>query len=292
MGNETFLITGATGFLGSKIANYLIESGKTVYCTRRQSSNLHRIKEPSAINWVLTDDLRFEQFFTRHHIDIIIHCATDYGRKKVDPAGTIEANLTLPINLLHFGAQHGVLAFINTDTVLDKQIGHYSLSKSQFCDWLRMYSHQLVAINIALHHFYGPGDDETKFAASIIRSLLSNSEYISLTLGEQKRDFIFIDDVLSAFKLLIKNIPEFSVAFHHFEVGSGETISVRRFAELAKEITKNTTTFLDFGVLPYRPLEKMDLITDITKLRLMGWKPEFTVSEGLMKTISIETSKL
>jgi CDP-paratose synthetase len=292
MGYETFLITGATGFLGSKIANYLIEAGKTVYCTRRQSSNLHRIKEPSAINWVLTDDLRFEQLFSQHRIDIIIHCATDYGRKKVDPAGTIEANLTLPINLLHYGAQNGVSAFINTDTVLDKQIGHYSLSKSQFCDWLRMYSHQLVSINVALHHFYGPGDDETKFATSIIRSLLFNSERIPLTLGEQKRDFIFIDDVLDAFKLIIKNIPQMSVSFHHFEVGSGETISVRKFAELAKELTHNTTTILDFGALPYRPFEKMDLITDISKLHLLGWKPSFTVSDGLIKTISLEILKL
>ena len=140
----TFFLTGVTGYLGSRIIHQLHMLGGNFYCLKRKSSNTYRIIDlESKINWLDVEDFKVESFFEKNHVDCIIHCATDYGRKVVDRFQTIEANLTLPLKLLHYGSIAGVNCFINTDTVLDKKIDNYSLSKKQFLDWLGKYSKRI-----------------------------------------------------------------------------------------------------------------------------------------------------
>ena len=118
--NLTYFITGVTGYLGSEIIHQLEKMGGSFYCLKRRTSNTYRVNDiESKINWLNLEDFEVESFFEKNHIDWIIHCATNYGRKVVDPFQTIEANLTLPLKLLHYGSIAGVNSFINTDTVLD-----------------------------------------------------------------------------------------------------------------------------------------------------------------------------
>jgi nucleoside-diphosphate-sugar epimerase len=227
----------------------------------------------------------YEDFFLTNQIDCILHCATDYGRKKVDPIRTIEANLILPLKLLHAGASNGVSCFINTDSILDKNVSNYSLSKKQFVDWLETYSDRITGINVALEHFYGPDDDPSKFVTYVIDSLLSNVGRLELTLGHQKRDFIYIDDVTQAFMKLIDNVKSFKRGFYRFEVGSGKPVEIRAFIKLAKKLCENEITFLDFGAIPYRKNEVMNSDVDTSGLKKMGWHPLISLEEGLIKTI-------
>jgi len=286
---RTFFLTGATGYLGSKLIHQLHRFEGKLYCLKRKSSNTYRVQELiSEITWLEAEDFDFENFFKKNQVDCIIHCATNYGRKVVDPFSLIEANLTLPLKLLHYGSIAGVTCFINTDTVLDKKIDTYSLSKKQFLDWLERYSKDMATINVALQHFYGPGDDSTKFTTNIIRALINEVPKIQLTAGEQRRDFIYIDDVVDAFIKIIQASNEMNRGHHTFEVGSGKPIKIKDFVILAKDITKNTGTILDFGALPYRPGEMMDIKTNSTKLEKLGWKNNFTLEQGLSLTIKAE----
>ncbi len=285
----TFFITGVTGYLGSKIIHRLNKLGGNFYCLKRRSSNTNRVRElESKIIWLDVEDFKVERFFEKNHIDCIIHCATNYGRKVIDPFQTIEANLTLPLQLLHYASIAGVKCFINTDTVLDKKIDTYSLSKKQFLDWLERYSKKIIAINIALHHFYGPGDDPTKFTTNIIRSLIDSVPRLKLTGGEQYRDFIFIDDVVNAFSRVIQLSSHMDQGYHTFEVGTGKPVKIKEFVTLVKELTENTETFLDFGALPYRPGEVMSIETNSKKLMDLGWQQKFDLEQGLHLTISKE----
>lgn len=287
--NLTFFLTGVTGYLGSKIIHRLNELGGNFYCLKRRSSNTYRVRDlESKINWLDVEDFKVESFFEKNHVDCIIHCATDYGRKVVDPFQTIEANLTLPLKLLHYGAIAGVNSFINTDTVLDKKIDTYSLSKKQFLDWLERYSKRIVAINVALQHFYGPGDDPTKFTTNIINSLINSAPRLKLTAGEQHRDFIYIDDVVDAFTKIIEASIDMSRGYHAFEVGTGRPVRLKDFVTLVKDLVKNTTTILDFGALPYRPGEVMNIETNSAKLIELGWVQKFTLEQGLSLAIREE----
>lgn len=217
-------------------------------------------------------------------LDCIIHCATNYGRHDPNPIATIESNLILPLQLLELGSRSGLRCFINTDTYLDKGINYYSLSKKQFSEWLESYQHELACVNLVLEHFYGPHDNKSKFVTWLTDALMDGVERIPLTEGRQRRDFIYIDDVVEAFLAIIAFAYSAS-GFHRFNVGSGTPISIRDFAELAKRLAGNSRTMLEFGAVPYRPGEIMDTKVDIEPLLALGWKPRVGLIDGLRKTI-------
>jgi len=285
-------VTGGTGYLGSLLVRELLNKGVFVYCLRRHSSDLSRLSDVShLINWECLDEIDFTKFFSENQIDVVLHCATNYGRKEVSPISTIEANLMLPLIILHAAAENHIKAFINTDTILDKRINHYSLSKKQFLEWMISYADRMTCLNVALEHFYGPGDDPTKFVTYVINALIDKQDKIDLTIGTQKRDFIYIDDVVSAFTTILDKLSSFHVGFYDFEVGSGETIEVGEFVKKAKEICCNQETFLNFGAIPLRTNEVMNSNVNNKKLLDMGWAPSKSLHEGLVKTICEERSK-
>ena len=61
------------------------------------------------------------------------------------------------------------------DTILDKRINSYSLSKKQFLDWLDFFSEEIVCINILLEHFFGAFDSPSKFTTFIIKELINRN---------------------------------------------------------------------------------------------------------------------
>ncbi len=286
---KIILLTGGTGYLGSKILKELVDNGYNIVLLKRSFSNSIRIKE--YINKIISYDIDLvplERIFSENTIDTIVHCATNYGRGENDPLHVIEANLLLPLKLLELGKKYHVKSFINTDTILDKRINYYSLSKKQFKDWLFVYKQDYTCINVSLEHFYGAGDDATKFVTYIVHNLLKNIDKIDLTKGEQKRDFIYIDDVVNAFVKIINSLDNFSQDFYEFEVGTNHPLSIKEFVELAKQLSGNKHTLLNFGALPYRENEVMNYYVNTSEISKLGWKCNSTVEEGLKKMIELE----
>src|SRR5689334_20712157 len=114
---KTILMTGGTGFLGSKLLRRLLDEEFRIVLLKRSTSNLRRIEDLTArIQTYDLDTTKLEDVFSRHKIDIVAHCATDYGRKDVPAPTVIEANLVLPLQLLELAKAHSVPVFINTDT--------------------------------------------------------------------------------------------------------------------------------------------------------------------------------
>ncbi|MFA6486010.1 MAG: NAD-dependent epimerase/dehydratase family protein [Candidatus Magasanikbacteria bacterium] len=286
---KTLLLTGGTGFLGSNLLKKLLSENYRIVLAKRSFSNIWRISDNiSKVKFYDIDRQDLSVIFDEQKIDVILHCATDYGRKQVNPLQIIEANLILPLKLLQLGKERGVKYFINTDTVLDKRVNDYTLSKKQFIDWLGTYKHDLVCINMALEHFFGPGDDKTKFVSFILDNLYNNVDKIDLTKGEQKRDFVYIDDVVSAFMVVINNLDKWRHGFFHYEVGTNQLTSIKEFVGKIKAIIGNGKTLLNFGALPYREGEVMTSSADTTAIHLLGWSPRYDVDSGLRETIAME----
>jgi nucleoside-diphosphate-sugar epimerase len=286
---KIILLTGGTGYLGSKILKQLVDNGYNIILLKRSFSNTVRIKE--YINKIISYDIDLVplgRIFSENTIDTIIHCATNYGRGENDPLHVIEANLLLPLKLLELGKKYHVKSFINTDTILDKRINYYSLSKKQFKDWLIVYKQDYTCVNVLLEHFYGAGDDSTKFVTYIIHNLLKNVDKIDLTRGEQRRDFIYIDDVVDAFVKIINSLDNFNRDFYEFEIGTNYPLSIKQFVELAKQLSGNKHTLLNFGALPYRENEVMNYNVNTSEISKLGWKCNSTVEEGLKKMIELE----
>jgi nucleoside-diphosphate-sugar epimerase len=139
-----------------------------------------------------------------------------------------------------------------------------------------------------LEHFYGAFDNNSKFVSFVIQSLLNGVPSIDLTKGEQKRRFIYIDDVVDAFLFVLKNEESIPEGFNSFDISADISTTIKDFALLAKKLTGNTTTKLNFGALPYRADEVMDIRTDTQAIKSLGWKQKTSLEDGLTKMIQQE----
>ncbi|HRC90272.1 MAG TPA: NAD-dependent epimerase/dehydratase family protein [Bacteroidales bacterium] len=285
---KQILITGGNGFLGHNLVKMLISEFNV--CVLESSNcnftRLSDIKENFIKYRYRIDDLN--SIFQKKTIHYILHTATDYGNDK-DNSFVATTNLIMPLELLEAALKYKVECFINTDTVLNRLVSEYALSKSQFKEWLIMKRNEIKVINIQLEHFYGPDAGDNNFISFLIKRLLNNEPEIQLTLGEQERNFVYYEDVVDAFKLIISQIDKLP-CYSNFHVCSDETISVKNLVELIKKLT-NSNSKLKFGALPYRKNELMKSIIDNSKLIELGWRPKNNLKSGLEKVIEFEKNK-
>ncbi len=292
MNKKKLLITGATGYLGSNLVASLA-ADYDILILKRKQSNTFRLKSIlDKITMLNIEEADLCSVFREQKFSGVIHCATNYGRDENDLDDTIEANLILPLHLLKNAFENKVEFFINTDTILDKRINYYSLSKAQFKDWFLFFSSKIKSINVELEHFYGKGDDPSKFVSKVIKDLVLNEQKnIDLTLGEQKRSFIYIDDVVRAFRTILDNIHKIPDGYTCFQVGSKKQISIKDFVVMIKKLCENTETQLRFGALPYRNNEVMEVNLDVSQIESLGWQEQVPLEHGLRQTILFERTK-
>lgn len=286
------LLSGATGFLGSYLLKSLIGNGYKIIALKRSTSDTFRInKYLDKVTLYDIDKVGLSSIFENHKIDIVINTVTNYGRKDTKLSSIIDTNLIFGLKLLEETVSSNVKVMINTDTLLDRNINPYSLSKAQFVDWMQFLSNkQTRMINIKIEHMYGPKDDENKFIYWLIKQLKQNVEKIDLTSGIQKRDFIYIDDIVNAYKTIIHKIDALS-NFEQFELGRGKSIEVKFFVEQIVEALKtdhNINTKLNFGAIDYRDNENMNMQANIQKLRNLGWEPKVSIKNGIKSIVKEE----
>jgi CDP-paratose synthetase len=289
----TILISGATGFLGSYLLKLFIRSGYEVIALKRSTSNDYRIKyDLDKCIYYDIDKTELKTVFEKHQINIVINTVTNYGRNDKSILSIVDTNLIFGLKLLEESISNDIEAYINTDTLLDKSINSYALSKSHLVDWMKISSTQNTKmINIKIEHMYGTLDDENKFIYWIMNQLKNNVQKIDLTSGIQKRDFIYISDIVSAYELIISNIDKIN-SYEEFELGSGKSIEVKIFVNMIfKELSKLQAiqTDLNFGAIKYRDNENMNMIADISKLKKLGWKAKISIEDGINKIINGDT---
>ena len=279
------LLTGATGFLGSHLSKRLIEDGNEVLAIKRTTSSIIRLGAfASEIQWLNSETLKVDSL---RHVDAVIQTATCYGRKEETAEELLSVNTLFPLRLLDLAFRSDVGAFINSDTSLPAFLNTYSLSKKQFLMWGKFFatSRSFPFMNVRLEQFYGAFDDPGKFTSYVIKGCLNKTNELKFTDGSQLRDFIHIDDVVNAYMTLLSTKePNFS----EFELGSGYSISIRKFAETVKHLCKANTR-LEFGAIPYRYGEIMHTKANISKLTALGWSCLHNLESGLLQVIEKES---
>lgn len=284
------LITGATGFLGSHLAHRFLAEGHELVLLKRITSDCHRINDIIPQVACYNSNLaKMDQLFVEQPgINVVVHAATTYGRHNESMAELCKGNTLFPLDLLESAIRNGVERFINADTSLSRMLNGYSLSKKQFQEWGVFFAHQerIRFLNIELEHFYGAGDDDSKFTTYVIRSFLANIPELKLTSGEQYRDFIHIDDVSAAFSLLL-NTPTCGQYYQNYALGSGDAVTIREFVQTVHQLT-NSNTHLLFGAVPYRDNEVMESVADTSAMKQLGWQCHYPLRKGLEMTIQQE----
>ena len=285
------LLTGASGFLGSHLLNSFLLNNHEVVVLKRSTSNLWRIEnfKQNFVSYNI-DEITVDEVFKKEKPEIIVHTACSYGRKNESIVDLIKTNLIFSLEVFESAIKAKSQTFINSDSLLPKNINNYSLSKAQFSDWMKKYSNSINIINLKIEHMYGPKDDDTKFLGWLIKNMISSSqEEIKLTSGIQKRDFIFIDDIVDAFNLIIRNKVDFK-AWNELDIGTGNFIQVREFVrKIALQIEgtnkKEVLNRLEFGEIPYREGEIMEPILDNSKIKKLGWLPKYNIEDGIKETL-------
>ena len=138
-------------------------------------------------------------------------------------------------------------------------------------------------VNLRLFHLYGPGDGLQKFVPAMIKRCLAGEE-IDLSDGVQKRDFIHIDDVVSAVGAILEAKLSIRKGYHHYDVGTGTSLSIKDFMETMQRVCDSGAK-LNFGAVPTRRGEFKDACADTQALRALGWEAEVGIEEGIRSLI-------
>ena len=285
------LLTGATGFLGSYLLESFVHQGFDVSIIKRTTSDTWRISHLiEKIKSYNIDEITVSAILEEALPEIIVHTACSYGRKNESLFDILNSNLIFGINLLEEAIKYNVTTFINTDSLLPRNISDYSLSKAQFTDWLLIRSTEIQVINLKIEHMYGVNDDDNKFIPWLINEMLYKDGLINLTSGIQKRDFIYVTDVLDAYNIIIQKKGSLP-SWNEFDLATNTFTEVKEFIlELAKEVEnvfdKVTIPRLNFGSIPYRKQEIMAPHVNNLKLIKMGWENKIDIKEGICKILN------
>jgi CDP-paratose synthetase len=272
-------IFGASGYLGSSLVNYLKDKHEVFACVRTSSSHTRLTCDDSKIITGIEKDENLVNAFKVEKPDLIINTAALYGRKGEGVDKLVDANILFPSKLYELCKKYNVKSFINTGTSLPDNVSPYALTKNMFVKLVKcMNGKNLKFINIALEHFYGPNDDDSKFTSYVINACLTGQE-LNLTKGKQLRDFIYIDDVVSAFECIINN-QDIIGHCETIPLGSGIAPSVREFVETVYKAV-NSKSVLNFGTIPERENELMHSCANIQRLKQLCWEPQYSMTQGV-----------
>jgi nucleoside-diphosphate-sugar epimerase len=283
----SILLTGATGYLGSHLTRALTNGGQRVAILKRAGSSLDRLA--GCIDKIACHDIDqdgIDQAFSRQHVDAVVHCAASYGRNGESSLDVFDANTRFPLQILQAATERGCRLFVNIDTTLPDSLNTYTLSKSQFRQWGQFMARKtgIRFANAKLEHFYGPGEPGHSFTARVIAACGRNEPELLLTRGEQKRDFVYIDDVVDALLKILEHGLGADFHLSEFEIGSGSPITIRELVETVHRLTRSTTRLV-FGAVPYREGEVMESHADLSAIRQLGWNAQVALNDGLGKSL-------
>lgn len=294
------LVAGATGFIGSRLVRFLLEGGHEVIAIRRQGSSGWRLEG-------LKGDLRvmdLEDLLTSRGPDSgpppeILYNLASYG---VDFRCTeidllVDGNIKLALRLATLCARWGIprmvhvgsgFEFENTGGILDEQTplrpsSMYGCAKAAATMMLLNHGSSLGLPVVVLRPFsvFGPGEGLHRFIPQVMRTLIQGGQ-MSLTPGDQIRDYLFAEDLAKAlFQAAHSKVP----AGMAFNVCGDNAQSIKALVGRICKILGLPGQGFAFGAMPYRPSEIMHFAGDDSRFRgHSGWHPEVDLDQAILKT--------
>lgn len=268
--NPKALITGATGYVGSKLSQRLLANGWQVDVLLRTAG---RQVPESLVHLVGQHTYDGSAHSALGAVaaakpDVVFHLASMViGEHQSDQiTDLINSNLLFGTHLAEACARNGVLRFINTGTYWQhyRSEGYdpvclYAATKQAFEDILDFYADAfgLRVITLKLFDTYGPDDARPKLVNLLVKALHSG-EALGMSPGEQVLDLVHIDDVTSAFDVAAQHLLNSTSYTPHtrYAVSSGAPLSVRQLVTLMEQVSGKAIP-VTFGARPYRSREVM-----------------------------------
>jgi nucleoside-diphosphate-sugar epimerase len=270
----SIFVTGATGFIGSHFVPLAISQGFNVYALRRSLGSTPKLKWDEEPKWVTKsiDQLDIDDF---NKIETVVHLAAHSANVPYD---TLDAcmywNCTAPLRAFGKAADAGVRKFVVAGSCFEygksgerydfippyaplEPNMSYPASKAAMSIGLRAFAAERKSC-ITVHRIFqvfGEGEPEGRLWP-MLRNAAKCGDDISLTEGEQVRDFIHVTDVVEALLATVRNNLAEPGFARITNLGSGKATTVREFVEFWWNHW-NATGKLRFGEIPYRDNEVM-----------------------------------
>lgn len=290
------LVTGATGYIGSKLCQRLLAEGWEVEVLVRPSGR--PLPESLAGKVGLrTHDGSTESLLgsvAESKPDVVFHLASLFiaEHRSEQVTDLITSNVLFGTQLIEACARAGVQRFINTGTSWQHYrsdaydpVCLYAATKQAFEDILDFYADAfgIRVVTLKLFDTYGPDDPRPKLVNLLLKALRTG-EAIGISPGEQLLDLVHIDDVTRAFAVSAQHLLDGRSPPSHkrYAVASGNPISVRQLVALLEQVSGKALN-VTFGARPYREREVMRPWR--AGQQLPHWRAEFDVTSGLSSMV-------
>jgi GDP-L-fucose synthase len=295
---KKLLILGSTGMVGSSVV--------------RLAKNDFNVLTPNRKKLNLFDKNKVDIFFKKEKPFYVINCAAKAGGIYANytyPADFIYENLLIQNNIIFASHKYNVkrLMFLGSSCIyprdcnqpikenflltssLEKTNEYYAIAKIAGLKMIeafnKQYNHNFISIMPT--NIYGINDNFHLNNSHVIPALIEkiytgfkeNKKNIKLWgSGKALRDFLYVDDLSRAILLLIKRYNKHELV----NVGSGKEITIKSLSKLISEIIGYKGKIIFDELHPDGTPRK---ILDISRIKATGWKPVYSLREGLKKTI-------
>ena len=307
-----YLVTGAAGFIGARVAAMLIEQGHTVtgvdnlndaYDVRMKEHRLRKLQALPGFEFV-RQDISDRAILTPHsslltpHFDAVINLAARAGvRASVEnPWAFVETNVLGTLNLLELCRQRGIGKFIlaSTSSIYganaplptpesadsDHPLQPYAASKKSAEVLCHSY-HSLYGLDVSVVRYftvYGPAGRPDMSMFRFAKWITEEQPLHLYGDGEQSRGFTYVDDIARGTLAALKPL-----GYEIVNLGGHEVITMNGLIEMLEEIIGKQAR------IERHPANLADMLTnwaDVGKARrLLGWQPQVGLREGVQRLV-------
>lgn len=292
-----WLVTGATGFIGSHLVKALIKEGLEAHLLILPGTVelLGELKAGCPIHLYDGKTETVVELFERIRPAGVFHLASVFlaSHEAGDISNMLASNILLGTQLCEGAARAGTRYFINTGTnwqhYRDAEydpVCLYAATKKAFEDILLYYieTSSMKAVTLKLFDTYGPGDTRKKLIGILAETTVKQKPLLA-TPGEQLLDLVHIKDVVSAFLAARDSLlPESSVKYSEYGVsmGAANRLTLRELVARFETVTGRKIP-VEFGKRAYRPREVM---SPWTKFKTPpGWSPHVPLDDGIKEMV-------
>ena len=300
------LITGGAGFIGSNIVEHFHQTDEVVVLDNLRSGferNLvgYRVR---LVNGSVTDKSSVEQ--AAQGADYIFHLAAlvSVPESVENPRETVDINVHGTLNVLEAAKMHGAKKVVisssaaiygdnpvvpKVESMLPEPKSPYAITKLDAEYYAKMYTSEFATPVVCLRYFnvFGPRQNpKSQYAAAVpifIDRAIRNQDITIYGDGEQTRDFVFVKDVVAANVLAAR-----SEATGVFNIACGGRITINDLARSIIELTSSRSAILHAGE---RAGDVKHSQADISRATAIGFRPKFTLQDGLRPTIEYLSHK-
>ena len=310
---KSILITGGAGFIGSSLADKLLNEGNKVividnfndyYDVKIKENNIaHNLSNSNyQLHRADIEDINtLKNIFKNNSIDIVVHLAARAGVRPSleNPLAYIKTNILGTVNILEEMKKHHVkkLVFASSSSVygncsaekfseelnVREPISPYAATKSSCEQICYTYMHLYGINTVCLRFFtvYGPRQ-RPDLAINKFTHLIEDGQPIPMYGdGNTCRDYTYVDDIVDG---ICAAIEYNKTSYEIINLGGGEPITLKNMIETIEK-TLNKKAIIDH--LPMQPGDVDKTICDWSKAKaLLSYAPKTSFAEGISKFIN------